>query len=122
MPKADGILVPRQSFIVWQDGRPLRFRKGRTTVRQGHTILDGREHQFRPLTVDFDVNVAPKPATSRPASRPFAQPKASPKRSAPSAKPKASPTARPAPKAAATPAEETSQPAGDKPIGLTGEG
>ena len=53
------IFVPRRSFITHVNGRMLRFYAGRTTVREGHPILEGLEQDFRPLTVEYDVVQAP---------------------------------------------------------------
>ena len=65
------ILVPTETFVVWHEGRLVRFRTGRTTVRQGHPLTAGEEHRFRPLSVDFDIAQAPKaqagPAAGAPA-------------------------------------------------------
>jgi hypothetical protein len=57
-----GILVPTRNFNVWVGGRLRTFRRGRTTVRDGHPILDSgelRRDWFRPLTVDYDVEDRP---------------------------------------------------------------
>lgn len=56
----DDVLVPRETFIVWDEGRMLRFRRNRTTIRVGHRLLEGREHRFRPFKVDFDVDLTPE--------------------------------------------------------------
>jgi len=60
------IYVARQSFVVWDGGRMLRFRRGRTTIRAGHHLIEGRENRFAPLEVTYEVEPAsaPSPAAS----------------------------------------------------------
>jgi len=49
------ILIATSSAVVHsQDGHRTWIHRGRTTVREGHPILQGREHMFRPLTVDYE--------------------------------------------------------------------
>lgn len=57
------VLVASQSFVVWEGGRMVRFRRNRTTIRDGHPLLEGNEHRFRPFKVDFDLALAPKATT-----------------------------------------------------------
>jgi hypothetical protein len=66
------ILVARQSFTVWDGGRMLRFRRGRTTIREGHRLLEGREDRFKPLELTFELDDRPAPAASSGSSRPSA--------------------------------------------------
>jgi len=58
------VLVANKSFIVWDQGRMLRFIRNRTTIREGHRLLAGRGDRFVPLTVDFDIAQAPRSTTS----------------------------------------------------------
>jgi hypothetical protein len=58
------IYVARQSFVVWDGGRMLRFRRGRTTIRAGHHLIEGREKSFAPLEVTYELEPAPSPAAS----------------------------------------------------------
>lgn len=53
---ADGaILVAREGAMLEYEGRRVFLNAGKTTVREGHPILKGREHLFEPLAVDFEV-------------------------------------------------------------------
>jgi hypothetical protein len=64
-----GVLVPRKTFIVHAGARVIRFLKGQTTIVAGHPLVSGREANFRPLTVDFDLPapvVAPTPPEPEP--------------------------------------------------------
>lgn len=56
---AGKILVASQSFVLWDAGRMLRFRRNRTTIREGHRLLEGNEERFKPLSVDFDIESRP---------------------------------------------------------------
>lgn len=58
------IYVARQSFVVWDGGRMLRFRRGRTTIRAGHHLMKGLEHRFAPLEVTYELEPAPSPAAA----------------------------------------------------------
>lgn len=42
--------------FVGEDGTPVLVSKGQI-VRVGHPMLEGREHLFAPLTVDFEHEV-----------------------------------------------------------------
>lgn len=57
------IYVARQSFSVWDGGRLLAFRRGRTTIRAGHRLLEGREDRFAPLVVTHEVDPPGKAET-----------------------------------------------------------
>jgi len=59
------IFVARESFVCDYDGRRVSIVRGRTRVREGHPIMQGREHKFEPLTVDYDI----EEATARPGAR-----------------------------------------------------
>ncbi|MFJ2719373.1 histone-like nucleoid-structuring protein Lsr2 [Streptomyces sp. NPDC087437] len=58
---AGEILVATVSAAVIWDGRTVTLTAGKTTVRAGHALLDGRAHMFAPLHVDFDVEDAGEP-------------------------------------------------------------
>ena len=58
------VLVASQSFVLWDAGRMVRFRRNRTTIREGHPLLVGNEQRFRPQKVDFDVAMAPRPTAA----------------------------------------------------------
>jgi hypothetical protein len=55
------ILVARQSFVVWDGGRMVPFRRGRTTIREGHRLLKGHEDRFAPLVVTHDLEETSSP-------------------------------------------------------------
>lgn len=57
------VYVARQSFVVWDGGRMLRFRRGRTTIREGHPLLKGREDRFAPQRVTYEVAGSDAPVT-----------------------------------------------------------
>lgn len=51
------ILVAKTSaFFRVPDGNIVRLRKGRTTIREGHPYLRGREHMFIVLKPTFDLD------------------------------------------------------------------
>lgn len=52
------VYVPRVSFVTEIDGVPVRFAEGVTTVREGHSVLRGRESMFKPLIVEYDIEEA----------------------------------------------------------------
>ena len=64
MPKgsvsaAEGrILVAVESFSREFEGAPHTFSAGVTRVREGHPILKGIEHLFRPIDAHYDVEAA----------------------------------------------------------------
>jgi hypothetical protein len=60
------ILVATTSATFDHEGRRIWLRQGRTTAREGHPILKGRENLFKPLEVDFEV-------TEKPAAKPQAR-------------------------------------------------
>lgn len=49
------ILVALTSATFDYDGQPVWILQDRTTVREGHPMLAGREHLFGPLRVDHDL-------------------------------------------------------------------
>lgn len=58
------ILVCNTSFVYEHDGVEGVVNKG-TTVREGHPILKGREHNFVPFVVDMEyTKPAPAPKVS----------------------------------------------------------
>lgn len=59
------ILVAKRSAIVMFDGRRVTIRAGRTHVRAGHPILDGRQDMFEPIKVEFEVDDEPKAPAKR---------------------------------------------------------
>lgn len=65
--RTDDIFVAKTSAMFRDsDGNMVRIRRGKTTARQGHPILRGREHMFEPLTVTFDVEAkASKPKAAK---------------------------------------------------------
>jgi len=53
------ILVAATSATFDWEGQPVLVREGITTAREGHPILKGREHLFKPLEVTWELP-APK--------------------------------------------------------------
>jgi hypothetical protein len=49
------ILVAAESAMFDHDGQRVFITAGKTTAREGHPILKGREKLFRPFTVDFEL-------------------------------------------------------------------
>jgi hypothetical protein len=73
------IYVATESFVVWDEGRMVRFRRGRTTIREGHPFFADHEYRFRPQTVDHEfeppkAKPEPKPAAAKPEPKPAAEP------------------------------------------------
>lgn len=68
------IYVADETFTTTVDGAPVVIRRGKTRVRAGHPVLEGREHLFKPLTVDYDV----EQATAAPGEKRRTQVKAKP--------------------------------------------
>jgi hypothetical protein len=62
------ILVARESVIFAYDGNQVYIHKGRTTVREGHPVLRGREDLFEPLVPTFDLD-SPPPRPAAPPGR-----------------------------------------------------
>lgn len=52
------ILVAKSSAVFTHDGMRYRLISGQTTARRGSPFIQGREHLFRPLVVDFDLDGA----------------------------------------------------------------
>ena len=78
MPESD-ILVACRSAVIYHQGRQLGIRRGVTTIRAGHPLLDTHADLFEPLTVTLDHLRAIAPA-----SQP--EPEAPKESSAPAAK------------------------------------
>jgi hypothetical protein len=57
---SDEILVAKETFTTELDGSPVVVQKGRTRVRAGHPLTEGREELFEPveLEVHYDVEQA----------------------------------------------------------------
>lgn len=55
----------KESFTTTVGGKDISVIEGRTTVREGHPLLKGRETLFEPLVVDYDV----EQATNRPGEK-----------------------------------------------------
>jgi hypothetical protein len=60
MPRKSGstIYVAKDSFLTIVDGVEVMISKGKTRVREGHPLLNGRSELFEPLTVDYDIEQA----------------------------------------------------------------
>jgi hypothetical protein len=60
------ILIAASSLVMYGPDRTRTWiSKGRTTVREGHPILEGREHLFRQLVVDYEIGDAAPHAAGR---------------------------------------------------------
>jgi hypothetical protein len=66
-----GILVAATSATFAYEGQTVWLTQGRTTVREGHPILKGREHLFKPFTIDYELPEPKKAETAprRPAAK-----------------------------------------------------
>lgn len=73
-PETGDILVCRESAAFTFGGERVVIHKGKTRVRVGHPILEGREHLFEPLRVHYDVETARQepvvPTPAPPAEQP----------------------------------------------------
>lgn len=57
-PKTAGdrtVYIAKESFTTVLGKDQVNVVGGRTTVREGHPLLRGREMFFRPITVDYEV-------------------------------------------------------------------
>jgi hypothetical protein len=61
------VYVAAKSFVVWDEGRMIRFRRGRTTIREGHPLLAEREDRFQPFAVTHEYE-PPKATKATPAT------------------------------------------------------
>jgi hypothetical protein len=99
---ADGaILIATTSALIPYEGREVCIAGGRTTAREGHPILAGREGLFRVLVPDYEVEqppAKPEPARKPPPPEPPAKPapKPAPGASGPPPAPKSDAGADPA--------------------------
>lgn len=58
-PRSEQIYVAIDSFTTdLPDGTPVFVYKDTTRVREGHALLKGREHLFKPIDVEYDVEQA----------------------------------------------------------------
>lgn len=75
---AGQILVAKTSAAFSFDGKSVILSAGRTTVREGHPILEGREALFEPMKVDFELDSEapddPPPVETPPTSDPVEPP------------------------------------------------
>lgn len=53
-----GILVANESFSKRFEGADHHFQSGVTRVREGHPILRGVEHLFKPVSADYEFEQA----------------------------------------------------------------
>lgn len=74
-PETGDILVCRESAAFTFGGERIVIHKGKTRVRAGHPILEGREHLFEPITVHYDVETARQEPTPPPKDEPGDKPK-----------------------------------------------
>lgn len=54
-PQQGQIYVAKESFSVDLNGASVPVVGDVTTVREGHPLLEGREHLFKPVVVDYEV-------------------------------------------------------------------
>lgn len=57
-PDEGRILVAKESFSKRFQGADHTFNAGVTRVREGHPILKGIEHLFKPIDAHYDVETA----------------------------------------------------------------
>lgn len=75
----DDILVASRTEYVMVDGQQVVVRKGMTTARAGHPVIEAGGDLFVPLVPDFEVEAPaqPKPARASrkepPAQKPAGQ-------------------------------------------------
>lgn len=75
MANNDILIATKTASLVF-NGRPIVIKQGRTTVREGHPLLDAAGGMFEPLRVDFDLEDA-KPARVRTPAAPVKEPEPS---------------------------------------------
>jgi len=63
---SDDIFVATAGAVAFIGGRRITIQEG-ATARAGHPILEGREHLFAPLQVDFDLDDDPAAEPEQPA-------------------------------------------------------
>lgn len=63
------IYVAKQSAVLMFEGRKTFITGGRTTVREGHPILESHGGLFEPLQVTFDHDRPVESATAAPGER-----------------------------------------------------
>lgn len=63
------IYVAKQSAVLMFEGRKTFITGGRTTVREGHPILESHGNLFEPLQVTFDHDRPVESATAAPGER-----------------------------------------------------
>ena len=73
-PEEAEIFVANTSAVFTHQGATYRIVKNQTTARRGAKILDGREHMFKPLVIDFDVPQEQKRGPGRPRKHPVEEP------------------------------------------------
>lgn len=56
-----GIFVAKRTFIIQLDGVQTVIRAHRTYVREGHELLNGREHLFQRVEPHYEVAVLESP-------------------------------------------------------------
>ncbi|MCR4339223.1 MAG: hypothetical protein NUW01_04965 [Gemmatimonadaceae bacterium] len=49
------IFIAKETFSTVVDGSPVVVAAGVTRVREGHSLLRGREHMFEVMRVDYEV-------------------------------------------------------------------
>lgn len=56
MAKRSDVVVARVSAVLHLNGQRHKIHRGRTTAHMNHPIVKGREHMWRPITVDYAVD------------------------------------------------------------------
>src|ERR1700744_4218097 len=54
MAEGQILIAHTSAMVLDEQGKRTWIIKGHTTAREGHPILEGREHMFRPLKVHFE--------------------------------------------------------------------
>lgn len=55
------ILVARETAMFVYEGERVYIHEGVTRVREGHPMLEGREHLFKPIDVHWEIETARSP-------------------------------------------------------------
>lgn len=64
------ILIATESAMFDYEGKRVVITAGRTTAREGHPVLKGREQLFGPLQVNFELpGQVPAPPKAAPRTR-----------------------------------------------------
>lgn len=69
------ILVATMSVLFDYEGQRVVLAEGVTTAREGHPVIKGREHLWKPLAVDFETGAQDPPKAPAAKGQQPAQPR-----------------------------------------------